>query len=531
MSFYDILHRKAKNSTFEIMKTELAETPIENYIDSLRTNPYSLETAVSDIIDNSIDAKAKNIWIKFKWDKKDSFVSITDDGTGISEREFRLCMTLSGKGPNSDRHTKELGRFGLGLKTASFSQCKNLTVFSKTSKEVLGVRAWDLEFVKKKNQMLLITEANKSRMEPVIQDLANIENKSGTVVLWQDIDKIIDFQTVEDENEKSLFYAKFYNLKEHLSIYFHRFLISKKIRLFINDSSIDGWDPFYNKFTSPQASLLLTSNDDKISYLNSKISIESYVLPHHSHLTREELDLISGPYGMSNHQGFYFYRNDRLILASHWPSYMKLNNEEHCRLARIKVNIPNSLDFEFKLDYLKSTIDIPNKIKNRFKSSAVDCRKRATQVYRFRGNKEVSKDRNTSNFVSKFWDLVKTRNGKFYFKIENKHPLIVSLKNRLDNESKILLSKIFDSLSSTIPIESARLAETDENLVKAIPFEFEEEAKIIKRIEYQLDVYKKFYGNHISCTEFGKLLKNNYDIGHYPELIEKVVENEKNRCR
>ena len=513
------------------MKTELAETPIENYIDSLRTNPYSLETAISDIIDNSIDANAKNIWIKYKWDKRNSFVSIIDDGIGISEKEFRLCMTLSGKGPNSNRHAKELGRFGLGLKTASFSQCKNLTVFSKNEKKSLGVRAWDLEFIKKKNQMLLITEANKSRREPVLEDLAKIEKKSGTIVLWQDIDKIIDFQTVEDQNEKSLFYAKFYNLKEHLSIYFHRFLISKKIKLFINDTSIEGWDPFYNKFTSPKASLLLTSNDDKISYLDSKISIESYVLPHHSHLTKEELDLISGPYGMSNHQGFYFYRNDRLILASHWPSYMKLNNEEHCRLSRIKVNIPNSLDFEFKLDYLKSTIDIPNKIKNRFKSSAVDCRKKATQVYRFRGNKEINSDRNTNKFVSKFWNLVKTRNGKFYFKIENKHPLISSLKNKLDNESKILLSQIFDSLSATIPIESARLAETDEQLTKSIPYEFEEEAKLIKRIEYQLNVYKELHGNEISNTEYEKLLKSNFDIGHYPELIQKVIKNEQNECK
>ena len=255
------------------MKTELAETPIENYIDSLRTNPYSLETAISDIIDNSIDANAKNIWIKYKWDKRNSFVSIIDDGIGISEKEFRLCMTLSGKGPNSNRHAKELGRFGLGLKTASFSQCKNLTVFSKNEKKSLGVRAWDLEFIKKKNQMLLITEANKSRREPVLEDLAKIEKKSGTIVLWQDIDKIIDFQTVEDQNEKSLFYAKFYNLKEHLSIYFHRFLISKKIKLFINDTSIEGWDPFYNKFTSPKASLLLTSNDDKIKFAHFFIYI------------------------------------------------------------------------------------------------------------------------------------------------------------------------------------------------------------------------------------------------------------------
>jgi hypothetical protein len=116
-------------------------------IEALRAFGYHLETSVADIIDNSISAEAHNVWIDCTWSGEKSTISITDDGYGMTEEILKNAMRPGSKNSLQERDAKDLGRFGLGLKTASFSQCRRLTVGSKSENKATAIRYWDLDYV------------------------------------------------------------------------------------------------------------------------------------------------------------------------------------------------------------------------------------------------------------------------------------------------------------------------------------------------------------------------------------------------
>ena len=140
------------------------ETPPEAsaMINTFRAFGYNLRTAIADIIDNSISAKAENLWIEYKWEGSDSWVTINDDGLGMNLEGLKLAMTPGSKDPKDDRDEHDLGRFGLGLKTSSFSQCKRLTVATKSEGFKMINRCWDLDYVNETKKWSLL--------EPVIQE-------------------------------------------------------------------------------------------------------------------------------------------------------------------------------------------------------------------------------------------------------------------------------------------------------------------------------------------------------------------------
>jgi len=145
-------------------------------IESIRDIGYTIETAIADLIDNSISASAKNIEIYLIDDSDGNpILSIQDDGIGMSDEELKLAMRLGSKDPNIKRPKDDLGRFGLGLKTASFSQCRELTVETYKEGKMTSL-TWDLDEVKKQNAWVVIEN------EPG-------ELKQGTKIIWKKIDR------------------------------------------------------------------------------------------------------------------------------------------------------------------------------------------------------------------------------------------------------------------------------------------------------------------------------------------------------
>ena len=167
-------------------------------IESIRSLGYDLGIAVSDIIDNSISAGADTIWIYYEWKKADSYISIIDNGKGMQETELIEAMRLGTISPTEKRDEKDLGRFGLGLKTASFSQCRILTVKTKPKSDSY-VRKWDLNHVNKVNDWQLLKSTDDSSDKIMKQKLNSLS--TGTVVLWQGLDRLI---TLDDKDEKTL---------------------------------------------------------------------------------------------------------------------------------------------------------------------------------------------------------------------------------------------------------------------------------------------------------------------------------------
>lgn len=129
------------------MDFEISPPSAASMLESLRAYGYSLNSAVSDLIDNSITARAKNVWITLKWSGEDSWISIRDDGIGMTEKQLSRAMIAGSQSPLDRREQHDLGRFGLGLKTASLSLARSLTVVSKIENGSLSVRRWDLDYI------------------------------------------------------------------------------------------------------------------------------------------------------------------------------------------------------------------------------------------------------------------------------------------------------------------------------------------------------------------------------------------------
>ena len=130
-------------------KHEITAPDAASMFESLRAFGYELPTALADLIDNSVFAGARNVWIDFEWNGAESTVSITDDGHGMAEKELVNAMRPGSRNPREVRDPKDLGRFGLGLKTASLSQGRRLTVRSKQVESTGFTRCWDLDHVAK----------------------------------------------------------------------------------------------------------------------------------------------------------------------------------------------------------------------------------------------------------------------------------------------------------------------------------------------------------------------------------------------
>ena len=150
---------------------------------SMRALGYELETAISDLIDNSIFAGARTIHISWAWNDGDPWVLIADDGKGMTEAELRTAMKPGSQDPGAARDARDLGRFGLGLKTASWSQCKLMTVLTKVPDGAVSQRQWDLDLVEKRDEWLLVLDVGQKTRRKLIKTLSGF--RSGTAVLWQ----------------------------------------------------------------------------------------------------------------------------------------------------------------------------------------------------------------------------------------------------------------------------------------------------------------------------------------------------------
>ena len=235
-------------------------------IETFRAIGYSIEAAVADVIDNSISAEAKNIWLNFDWKGSETWLSIKDDGFGMSDEELIQAMKPGSKNPLDNRNDKDLGRFGLGLKTASFSQCRKLTVLSKKEGFQEAFWTWDLDYVKKSGKWELLKFLPQGNIKTEIEN-----QKSGTIVLWNDIDRLV--KNLHSDAAKALdkFLLIIEQVKNHLSMVFHRFIESGSIKIWFQGRLIKAWNPFL----ATEAATQIFPDE----YLNNgKVIVQGFVL-------------------------------------------------------------------------------------------------------------------------------------------------------------------------------------------------------------------------------------------------------------
>ncbi|TIQ33093.1 MAG: ATP-binding protein [Mesorhizobium sp.] len=383
-------------------------------VEALRGLGYSPATAIADIIDNSIAAGASEIDVAFVWNGTQSSISITDNGSGMDEPMLDSAMRLGERSPLEVRGKNDLGRFGLGLKTASFSQARRLTVASKR-KGLISVLRWDLDVLRDDpagNWSLLEGPAPGS--EHLLTQLDPMDH--GTVVLWEKMDRIVPPGSSDGD-----FLAAIDRIERHLAMIFHRFIEGRRLTIRINGTPVRPWDPFLRGRTDTWC-----SGAESFRAGKHEITIEGFVLPHRDRLPPKIYEEAAGPDGWTAQQGFYVYRNERLLVAGHWLGLgqgRSWTKEEPFRLARIRLDIPNSADEDWKIDVRKSTARPPLEVRGRLSLFAEDVRQRARRVFAFRGRSERGPG---AAPVAPAWNATQLAGGLRY-RVDRNHPAVAAV--------------------------------------------------------------------------------------------------------
>ena len=409
-------------------------------VESMRDIGYSFPAAIADIIDNSISANARRISISFLWNDGDPVLAVSDDGEGMDAATLLEAMRPGTHGPRGERATTDLGRFGLGLKTASFSQCRRLSVVSTTGKSEITGYCWDLDHVAATNAWSVQRLSSE-----VIDQLPFRESlpKRGTLVVWEKVDRLMDFTSTQAED---LFNDRFDEARNHLQLVFHRFLEPMadeknlpRVRIDMNGLALEAFDPF---FPGASARQMLVTEDIPVE--DSNVRIQPYVLPHHSRVGKDAYERYAGNDGYAHTQGFYVYRNRRLIDHGTW--FRLIPKREITRLARVRIDIPNTLDPLWGIDVRKSRATPPGVIRESLKRVVGKITESAGKIYTHRGKKAVSQG------AAPVWQRLR-RHGEIHYAVNQDHPLLLSLRTEVADEQYQKLQSLLRLVGSNLPVD------------------------------------------------------------------------------
>jgi hypothetical protein len=492
---------------------ELAEPRADAMIQSLRAFGYDLATAIADLIDNSISAGARNVWIKFFWDGGHSSIALIDDGSGMSETQLQDAMRPGSRNPLEERDPKDLGRFGLGLKTASFSQAKSLTVGTKQDGKI-SVRRWDLDYVTAAREWRLLKHGSAAFHEQGLRCLEALS--SGTIVFWDMLDRLIASNIdANDGRAQAQFYERMDRVSAHLSTVFHRYLKpepgQKGVKIWIQNREVKAWDPF---LTSEPATRRLC--EESLRLFGDTMTVQAYVLPHISKIKPEVHQRAAGLKGWNAQQGFYVYRSRRLLVAGSWLGLKDLRQEEHYKLARILVDIPNHLDTQWEIDVKKSRAYPPTAIRDPLTAMAVATRAEAAKVYRQRGARLQSV---TERKIVMLWESI-SKNNRLRYRLNRDHPVVKAAQGTGGEAVEELLRFV----EETVPVASIPPTGDEETMVPAGPFEGQEQAELLQALR---KIYGKFVTAGVTPDDARRTLASMDPFHRFPALIGMLEEENK----
>ena len=486
---------------------DIAAPSAASLIESLRAFSYDLSTSLADLVDNSITARATTVWVDFYWDGERSAISVTDDGVGMSEATLVQAMRPGSQSPLRQRDPRDLGRFGLGLKTASFSQARQLSVFSKELGCDVAVRCWDLDHVARIDDWQLLRNAPRSagRYAKRLTDIA-----SGTAVVWTNMDRITKGTKTDSDEDQRRFLEAAVAVGEHLSIVFHRLLKpSGSLRLLLNGNELQGWDPFLHGNPATQ---LFPSTVLRIG--RAAVEVTPYVLPHQSRLSKESHRTAGGRHGWNAHQGFYVYRNKRLLVPGSWLG-LGWTKEEHYKLARIRVDIDNTADAEWDINVTKSRAVPPPQIRGELKKIGAHTRGAAKRVYTFRGAKLAPKLGEPMAFL---WELV-ARRGKKHYRLDRNHPLIKGVVSDLRDGKRF--RSLLSLIEETIPVANIAVTHAEEPQAMGDPFSTATPKQIVEVVR---STFEALLEQGHSISEAAERLSSMWPFNQHNDIVLSVAE-------
>lgn len=344
------------------MTIEKIEVPpdVARISEGLRDTGYEFNTAIADIIDNSIAAGASVVDVRFATDFTGNIaVSVADDGCGM-DREGLINAMKYGSKRRTD--AASLGKFGLGLKTASTAFCKRLALISRPDGHAAPIRAtWDLDVLSQSNSWNL----ELSPAAPIELQLLNenARGKSGTVVIWEKVDRVLsDYARPDGKPLKNALKRQEESLREHIATVYQRFLDpadqrARTLTIKLNGAPVIAWDPF----CIAEVGVPVVDKTIPVELPNGQtagFSIRAFILPR-----KEEFSSVENRNAakISNErQGVYVYRENRLIHGPDWLGMYK--QEPHFSLLRVELTFDHKLDEAFQVDIKKSRILLNEKL-------------------------------------------------------------------------------------------------------------------------------------------------------------------------
>lgn len=428
---------------------ELANPNPEFLIKSIAEQGYSLETALADLMDNSITANANRIEVLTKVDKEPFILFIADNGNGMDQASLKKNMQFPSKSPEDKRDISDLGRFGLGLKTASFSQTRIFTVLSrkKGSDKFFGL-TWDVNHLKNSGKWEMILNSEEE-INNIIEQYTSISKEHlnnssefipNTIVVWKGLYKFENY--VNEKNKQDALKEEITNTtSEYLSIVFHKFMErqNNRLQIRINNTLVNPFNPFPAENSNLRALEPLQKE-----FGNDFVKIQGFVLPNTS-IKDDSNTWTPKNKSLMDMEGLYIYRADRLILFGGWNGLIK--KMPRLQLGRLKIDIGNKVDHLFHLNVAKSQINIPHDLKNAFLRAIVDLKTEAQKEYFNHGLKSF-KQRPTE-YSSELFYKIATNKGVL-LRINDEFPLLKSLKSSLNSNQKAELNFILKMSSNLI---------------------------------------------------------------------------------
>lgn len=416
----------------------------EYLIKSIAEQGYTLETSIADLIDNSISAGAQRVEVLVDTQKTPFQLFIADDGSGMSADALKKNMEFPSSSMEDKRQPRDLGRFGLGMKTASFAQTRHFTVISKKPDDKeYQARTWDVDHLKKGSWEIIINSPSEiaeflSFYKKLSKGFLNPHRdfSPNTIIIWNGLYKFENEFAANDQNEilqKELTQIT----KEYLQLIFHRFMEKgEPLNIRLNNEQLKPFNPFPSKARniSIQQKLLMGSN----------LRLEGFVLPNRS---LEESKGVSewtlSHKSLMDMEGIYIYRADRIIVFGGWIGMTK--KFPRLQLARLKVEISNGIDHLFHLNVAKSSIIIPFGERIAFMRYVSELKKEAEKEF---FNYET-KARTSKSLTKEIFKKIPTSKG-MKLEIDNEYPVLKALTDTLTETQNKSLKIIFRMIMTTV---------------------------------------------------------------------------------
>jgi hypothetical protein len=507
----------------EIYKEYEDASPNPEYlIKSIAEQGYSLETALADLIDNSISAEADKIEILTDVSNKECLkMFIVDNGNGMTEKELIQNLKFPSSSVEEKRKETDLGRFGLGLKTASFSQTRKFTVISRKKEEVYNARTWDVDYLKRTGKWRIIVNTDSEIYEYLKEYRSCSDNyqkqfenlEPNTIIVWHGLYKYERF--IDSENRaNSLIEELNKDTIEYLGIVFHRFLqlFTRPLAIRINHHLVKPFDPF----PIVERTDLRTLGVYEKLFKGDVFKVEGFVLPATAiKESKQQGGWITPNKNLMDLEGLYIYRGDRIIHFGSWNGLLKRSG--NLKLARLRVDVGNINDDLLQLNVAKSKISVPYELKLGFLKMLAKLKDEAKKEYYNHGIRNHKASSNKKNTETLFTRHATSKGAKLV--LNKYYPSINVFTNSLNTEQnegfKILLRSINTQMNKMRDVveesDFIGIEEKDELPMSSL-------IKYIEKLKKQKLTKSKMI--QIALTDLG------YTRNNLPEEIKKILENE-----